>query len=133
MTVQWTLHIKSCVISLTCNLSPSSLSPVRFAPYRPPDIALKPLLFEVPSLTADSLFTGREWLFHEVDARLHGDDSAANRGVVVVGNVGFGKTAIISRLVALSCHGNRMRQIASDSPHASPKRMLIPSYRSVCV
>uniref|UniRef100_A0A8C7D940 Tetratricopeptide repeat, ankyrin repeat and coiled-coil containing 2 n=1 Tax=Oncorhynchus kisutch TaxID=8019 RepID=A0A8C7D940_ONCKI len=103
---------------------------VRFAPYRPPDIALKPLLFEVPSLTADSLFTGREWLFQEVDARLHGDDSAANRGVVVVGNVGFGKTAIISRLVALSCHGNRMRQIASDSPHASPKRMLIPSYRS---
>uniref|UniRef100_A0A8C7D8R8 Tetratricopeptide repeat, ankyrin repeat and coiled-coil containing 2 n=1 Tax=Oncorhynchus kisutch TaxID=8019 RepID=A0A8C7D8R8_ONCKI len=94
---------------------------VRFAPYRPPDIALKPLLFEVPSLTADSLFTGREWLFQEVDARLHGDDSAANRGVVVVGNVGFGKTAIISRLVALSCHGNRMRQIASDSPHASPK------------
>uniref|UniRef100_A0A8C7DCA0 Tetratricopeptide repeat, ankyrin repeat and coiled-coil containing 2 n=1 Tax=Oncorhynchus kisutch TaxID=8019 RepID=A0A8C7DCA0_ONCKI len=103
---------------------------VRFAPYRPPDIALKPLLFEVPSLTADSLFTGREWLFQEVDARLHGDDSAANRGVVVVGNVGFGKTAIISRLVALSCHGNRMRQIASDSPHASPKRTLILSYRS---
>uniref|UniRef100_A0A8C7F5T9 Tetratricopeptide repeat, ankyrin repeat and coiled-coil containing 2 n=1 Tax=Oncorhynchus kisutch TaxID=8019 RepID=A0A8C7F5T9_ONCKI len=97
---------------------------LRFAPYRPPDIALKPLLFEVPSLTADSLFTGREWLFQEVDARLHGDDSAANRGVVVVGNVGFGKTAIISRLVALSCHGNRMRQIASDSPHASPKQTL---------
>uniref|UniRef100_A0A3P8ZN41 Tetratricopeptide repeat, ankyrin repeat and coiled-coil containing 2a n=1 Tax=Esox lucius TaxID=8010 RepID=A0A3P8ZN41_ESOLU len=95
---------------------------VRFAPYRPPDIALKPLLFEVPSLTADSLFTGREWLFQEVDARLRGDDPAANRGVVVVGNVGFGKTAIISRLVALSCHGNRMRQIASDSPHASPKQ-----------
>uniref|UniRef100_A0A3P8ZMB2 Tetratricopeptide repeat, ankyrin repeat and coiled-coil containing 2a n=1 Tax=Esox lucius TaxID=8010 RepID=A0A3P8ZMB2_ESOLU len=94
---------------------------LRFAPYRPPDIALKPLLFEVPSLTADSLFTGREWLFQEVDARLRGDDPAANRGVVVVGNVGFGKTAIISRLVALSCHGNRMRQIASDSPHASPK------------
>ncbi|XP_067088925.1 protein TANC2 isoform X1 [Osmerus mordax] len=94
---------------------------VRFAPYRPPDIALKPLLFEVPSLTSDSLFTGREWLFQEVDARLRGDDPAANRGVVVVGNVGFGKTAIISRLVALSCHGNRMRQIASDSPHASPK------------
>ncbi|KAJ7992572.1 hypothetical protein DPEC_G00280080 [Dallia pectoralis] len=94
---------------------------LHFAPYRPPDIALKPLLFEVPSLTADSLFTGREWLFQEVDARLRGDDPAANRGVVVVGNVGFGKTAIISRLVALSCHGNRMRQIASDSPHASPK------------
>ncbi|XP_076866252.1 LOW QUALITY PROTEIN: protein TANC2 [Brachyhypopomus gauderio] len=92
---------------------------VRFAPYRPPDIALKPLLFEVPSVTPESVFVGREWLFQEVDARLRGDPTC--RGVVIVGNVGFGKTAIISRLVALSCHGNRMRQIASDSPHASPK------------
>uniref|UniRef100_A0A8C2I7I1 Tetratricopeptide repeat, ankyrin repeat and coiled-coil containing 2a n=1 Tax=Cyprinus carpio TaxID=7962 RepID=A0A8C2I7I1_CYPCA len=94
---------------------------VRFAPYRPPDIALKPLLFEVPSLTPDAVFTGREWLFQEVDACLRSSESSANQGVVIVGNVGFGKTAIISRLVALSCHGNRMRQITSDSPHASPK------------
>ncbi|XP_036423261.1 protein TANC2 isoform X1 [Colossoma macropomum] len=93
---------------------------VRFAPYRPPDIALKPLLFEVPSLTPDSVFTGREWLFQEVDAHLRGSEPT-NQGVVIVGNVGFGKTAIISRLVALSCHGNRMRQIASESPHSSPK------------
>uniref|UniRef100_A0A8C1Q5R8 Tetratricopeptide repeat, ankyrin repeat and coiled-coil containing 2a n=1 Tax=Cyprinus carpio TaxID=7962 RepID=A0A8C1Q5R8_CYPCA len=90
---------------------------VRFAPYRPPDIALKPLLFEVPSLTPDAVFTGREWLFQEVDACLRSSESSANQGVVIVGNVGFGKTAIISRLVALSCHGNRMRQITSDSPH----------------
>ncbi|XP_043089816.1 protein TANC2 isoform X4 [Puntigrus tetrazona] len=94
---------------------------VRFAPYRPPDIALKPLLFEVPSLTPDAVFTGREWLFQEVDVCLRSSESSANQGVVIVGNVGFGKTAIISRLVALSCHGNRMRQITSDSPHASPK------------
>uniref|UniRef100_A0AAR2K537 Tetratricopeptide repeat, ankyrin repeat and coiled-coil containing 2a n=1 Tax=Pygocentrus nattereri TaxID=42514 RepID=A0AAR2K537_PYGNA len=93
---------------------------VRFAPYRPPDIALKPLLFEVPSLTPDTVFTGREWLFQEVDAHLRGSEPT-NQGVVIVGNVGFGKTAIISRLVALSCHGNRMRQIASESPHSSPK------------
>ncbi|XP_026877622.2 protein TANC2 isoform X1 [Electrophorus electricus] len=93
---------------------------VRFTPYRPPDIALKPLLFEVPSVTPESVFVGREWLFQEVDARLRGSDPTS-RGVVIVGNVGFGKTAIVSRLVALSCHGNRMRQIASDSPHASPK------------
>uniref|UniRef100_A0A671SV26 Protein TANC2-like n=2 Tax=Sinocyclocheilus anshuiensis TaxID=1608454 RepID=A0A671SV26_9TELE len=94
---------------------------VRFAPYRPPDIALKPLLFEVPSLTPDAVFTGREWLFQEVDVCLRSSESTASQGVVIVGNVGFGKTAIISRLVALSCHGNRMRQITSDSPHASPK------------
>ncbi|KAL2076492.1 hypothetical protein ACEWY4_027911 [Coilia grayii] len=94
---------------------------VRFAPYRPPDIALKPLLFEVPSLSTDAAFTGRHWLYQEVEAGLRSADPTANRGVVIVGNVGFGKTAIVSRLVALSCHGNRMRHIASDSPHASPK------------
>ncbi|XP_052467037.1 protein TANC2 isoform X2 [Carassius gibelio] len=94
---------------------------LRFAPYRLQDIALKPLLFEVPSITMDSVFTGRDWLFQEIDAYLRTAHSAANRGVVLVGNIGYGKTAIISRLVALSCHGNRMRQIASDSPQASPK------------
>ncbi|KAI2666464.1 Protein TANC2 [Labeo rohita] len=93
---------------------------VRFAPYRPPDIALKPLLFEVPSLTPDAVFTGREWLFQEVDACLRSNESSANQGVVIVGNVGFGKTAIISRLVALSCHGNRMRQITSDNGDTLP-------------
>uniref|UniRef100_A0A7N5ZZN7 Tetratricopeptide repeat, ankyrin repeat and coiled-coil containing 2 n=1 Tax=Anabas testudineus TaxID=64144 RepID=A0A7N5ZZN7_ANATE len=97
---------------------------VRFAPYRPQDIALKPLLFEVPSITMDSVFTGREWLFQEIDAHLNSPNVSTNRGVVVVGNIGFGKTAIISRLVALSCHGTRMRQIASDSPQASPKHGL---------
>ncbi|KAJ8345475.1 hypothetical protein SKAU_G00296680 [Synaphobranchus kaupii] len=94
---------------------------VRFAPYRPPDISLKPLLFEVPSITMDSVFIGRDWLFQEIDAQLRSSNSSSNRGVVVVGNIGYGKTAIVSRLVALSCHGTRMRQIASDSPHASPK------------
>ncbi|XP_029933045.1 protein TANC2 isoform X3 [Myripristis murdjan] len=99
---------------------PNSVA-VRFAPYRPQDIALKPLLFEVPSITMDSVFTGRDWLFQEIDAQLNSSNASTNRGVVVVGNIGFGKTAIISRLVALSCHGTRMRQIASDSPQASPK------------
>ncbi|XP_030077274.1 protein TANC2 [Microcaecilia unicolor] len=96
---------------------------VRFAPYRPPDISLKPLLFEVPSITTDSVFVGRDWLFHEIDSQLQSDDDGVNQGVVICGNIGFGKTAIISRLVALSCHGTRMRQIASDSPHASPKHV----------
>uniref|UniRef100_W5N3K0 Tetratricopeptide repeat, ankyrin repeat and coiled-coil containing 2 n=1 Tax=Lepisosteus oculatus TaxID=7918 RepID=W5N3K0_LEPOC len=94
---------------------------VRFAPYRPPDISLKPLLFEVPSITVDSVFIGRDWLFQEIEGQLQGANSSTNRGVVIVGNIGYGKTAIISRLVAMSCHGTRMRQIASDSPHASPK------------
>ncbi|XP_041121157.1 protein TANC2-like isoform X2 [Polyodon spathula] len=94
---------------------------VRFAPYRPPDISLKPLLFEVPSISMDSFFIGRDWLFQEIDVQLRSTNGSTNHGVVIVGNIGFGKTAIISRLVGMSCHGALMRQIASDSPHASPK------------
>ncbi|XP_060246202.1 protein TANC1 isoform X4 [Meriones unguiculatus] len=93
----------------------------RFAPYKPQDILLKPLLFEVPSITTDSVFVGRDWLFHQIEENLRNTELAENRGAVVVGNVGFGKTAIISKLVALSCHGSRMRQIASSSPGSSPK------------
>lgn len=93
----------------------------RFAPYKPQEILLKPLLFEVPSITTDSVFVGRDWLFHQIEENLRNTELAENRGAVVVGSVGFGKTAIISKLVALSCHGSRMRQIASSSPSLSPK------------
>ncbi|NWV68272.1 TANC1 protein, partial [Malurus elegans] len=93
----------------------------RFIPYKPQDILLKPLLFEVPSITTDSVFVGREWLFDAIEEKLQNPDPAQNRGAIITGNVGFGKTAVISRLVALSCHGSRMRQIASSSPSSSPK------------
>ncbi|XP_051566551.1 protein TANC1-like [Myxocyprinus asiaticus] len=93
----------------------------RFAPYKPTDIMLKPLLFEVPSITTDSVFVGRDWLFQQLEDDLRPSESGESSGAILVGNVGFGKTAIISRLVALSCHGGRMRQIASNSPSASPK------------
>ncbi|PKU40678.1 protein tanc1 [Limosa lapponica baueri] len=96
-------------------------SKARFVPYKPQDILLKPLLFEVPSITTDSVFVGREWLFQAIEEKLQNPDPAENRGAVITGNVGFGKTAVISRLVALSCHGSRMRQIASNSPNSSPK------------
>ncbi|KFP42891.1 Protein TANC1, partial [Chlamydotis macqueenii] len=96
-------------------------SKARFIPYKPQDILLKPLLFEVPSITTDSVFVGREWLFQAIEEKLKNTDPAENRGAVITGNVGFGKTAVISRLVALSCHGSRMRQIASNSPNSSPK------------
>nr|XP_021334728.1 protein TANC1 isoform X2 [Danio rerio] len=94
-----------------------------FAPYKPTDIMLKPLLFEVPSITTDSVFVGRDWLFQQLEDDLSPSQSgeSSSSGSILVGNVGFGKTAIISRLVALSCHGGRMRQIASNSPTASPK------------
>lgn len=93
----------------------------RFVPYKPQDILLKPLLFEVPSITTDSVFIGRGWLFQEIEEKLSCSEPPENRGVVIAGSVGFGKTAIISKLVALSCHGTRMRQIASNSPCTSPK------------
>ncbi|XP_068184540.1 protein TANC1 isoform X2 [Antennarius striatus] len=93
----------------------------RFTPYKPVDIMLKPLLFEVPSITTDSVFVGRDWLFLHLEDILKTTESNESHGAVVVGSVGYGKTAIISRLVALSCHGGRMRQIASNSPSASPK------------
>ncbi|NWU97114.1 TANC1 protein, partial [Upupa epops] len=96
-------------------------SKARFISYKPQDILLKPLLFEVPSITTDSVFVGREWLFQAIEETLKNTNPAENRGAVITGNVGFGKTAIISRLVALSCHGSRMRQIASNSPHSSPR------------
>ncbi|XP_017292278.1 protein TANC2 isoform X2 [Kryptolebias marmoratus] len=76
--------------------------------YFTPSISLKPLQFEIPGLSSDWLFAGREWLFQEIDAQLRIDDPKTNRGIVITGNLGFGKTAIIARLVALSCHGNRM-------------------------
>lgn len=82
---------------------------------------LKPLLFEVPSITTDSVFVGRDWLFQQLEDVLKATECTESHGAVVVGSVGYGKTAIISRLVALSCHGGRMRQIASNSPSASPK------------
>ncbi|XP_077129008.1 protein TANC1 isoform X2 [Ranitomeya variabilis] len=93
----------------------------RFVPYKPQDILLKPLLFEVPSITTDSVFIGRGWLFQEIEEKLSCSELPENRGVVIAGSVGFGKTAVISKLVALSCHGTRMRQIASNSPCTSPK------------
>uniref|UniRef100_UPI0037E91287 protein TANC2-like n=1 Tax=Semicossyphus pulcher TaxID=241346 RepID=UPI0037E91287 len=83
---------------------------VRFTP----SLNLKPLHFEVPGLSSDWLFTGREWLFQEVDACLRSDDPVTSRGVVIVGNMGFGKTAIIARLVSLSCHGKRMFPTAAS-------------------
>ncbi|KAI1898267.1 hypothetical protein AGOR_G00070570 [Albula goreensis] len=92
-----------------------------FTPYKQPDVMLKPLLFEVPSITTESVFVGRDWLFQMIEGALSNSESDENRGTIIVGNVGFGKTAIVSRLVALSCHGSRMRQIASNSPGTSPK------------
>ncbi|XP_070779391.1 protein TANC2-like [Enoplosus armatus] len=97
---------------------------VRFTP----SLNLKPLHFEVAGLSSDWLFTGREWLFQEVDARLRSGDPSTSRGVVIIGNMGFGKTAIIARLVALSCHGNRMWPSAAAGNQTMPKHVEAVSF-----
>ncbi|KAJ8003551.1 hypothetical protein DPEC_G00149520 [Dallia pectoralis] len=94
----------------------------RFAPFKSGDIMLKPLLFEVPSVGPDAPFLGRDWLFQRLEEVLRPSDSCEGRGAVLVGDVGFGKTAIASRLVSLSCHGSRMLQVPIQSPGTSPKR-----------
>ncbi|XP_014872361.1 protein TANC2-like isoform X3 [Poecilia latipinna] len=83
-----------------------------------PSLNLKPLHFEIPGLLSDWLFMGREWLFQKVDTHLHSNDPTTNRGILITGNMGYGKTAIIARLVALSCHGHHMW------PHTTGKQII---------
>ncbi|KAM4631174.1 protein TANC1-like [Polymixia lowei] len=98
-------------------------SKARLAPFKQADIMLKPLLFEVPGVTAETPFVGRDWLFVRLEEVLRISNSCDGRGAVIVGNAGSGKTAIIWRLVTLSCHGGRTAQggAAPHSPSSSPK------------
>uniref|UniRef100_A0A4W5MZF4 Tetratricopeptide repeat, ankyrin repeat and coiled-coil containing 1a n=1 Tax=Hucho hucho TaxID=62062 RepID=A0A4W5MZF4_9TELE len=109
--------MSSCMV---CNLN-ECVYFSRFAPFKSGDIVLKPLLFEVPAVAMDAPFQGRGWLFHRLEEVLRKSDTCEGRGAVIVGDVGFGKTAIVSRLVALSCHGGHMQQVPTQSPCTSPK------------
>uniref|UniRef100_A0A7N8Y465 Tetratricopeptide repeat, ankyrin repeat and coiled-coil containing 1a n=1 Tax=Mastacembelus armatus TaxID=205130 RepID=A0A7N8Y465_9TELE len=94
----------------------------RLVPFKQADIMLKPLLFEVPGITTETPFVGRDWLFTRLEEVLRKSSSCEGRGAVIVGNAGSGKTAIIWRLVALSCHGMRTPQGGViHSPSSSPK------------
>ncbi|KAG8001303.1 Protein TANC1, partial [Nibea albiflora] len=96
----------------------------RLVPFKQADIMLKPLLFEVPGITAETPFVGRDWLFTRLEEVLRKTSSCEGRGAVIVGNAGSGKTAIIWRLVTLSCHGMRTPQGGPTIPHSpssSPK------------
>uniref|UniRef100_A0A4W6D094 Tetratricopeptide repeat, ankyrin repeat and coiled-coil containing 1a n=1 Tax=Lates calcarifer TaxID=8187 RepID=A0A4W6D094_LATCA len=102
----------------------------RLVAFRQADIMLKPLLFEVPGITVETPFVGRDWLFTRLDEVLRKTSSCEGRGAVIVGNAGSGKTAIIWRLVTLSCHGMRTPQGGPSIPHSpssSPKcKALLP-------
>ncbi|CAJ1049513.1 protein TANC1-like [Xyrichtys novacula] len=96
----------------------------RLVPFKQADIMLKPLLFEVPGITTETPFVGRDWLFTRLEEVLRKTSSCEGRGAVIVGNAGSGKTAIIWRLVTLSCHGMRTPQGGPSIPHSpgsSPK------------
>ncbi|XP_035828522.1 uncharacterized protein LOC101850208 [Aplysia californica] len=82
---------------------------LRFTPIKPPQLQLKPLVFEVPHPEGKPMFVGRAWLFSELENVLNGDAGGASRpaGVVVVGGLGSGKTALIEQLVDHSCFGDR--------------------------
>ncbi|CAI5645139.1 unnamed protein product [Oreochromis niloticus] len=96
----------------------------RLVPFKQADIMLKPLLFEVPGITTETPFVGRDWLFTRLEEVLRKTRSCEGRGAVIVGNAGSGKTAVIWRLVTLSCHGMRTSLGGPSIPHSpgsSPK------------
>ncbi|KAF0310719.1 Protein TANC2 [Amphibalanus amphitrite] len=76
----------------------------RYAQFRPRQLSLQPLFFEVPQQEQDPLFLGRHWLFAELSRALL--DSPA-RGCLLTGGVGTGKTAAALQLVEHSCFGRR--------------------------
>ncbi|XP_076322873.1 protein TANC2-like isoform X3 [Tachypleus tridentatus] len=77
-------------------------------------LPLRPLFFEVPQTEMELPFIGRQWLFKEIEQELL-LSSVSNRGVVITGGPGSGKTALILQLVDYSSFGRRRE----DSPYHS--------------
>ncbi|XP_041760592.1 protein TANC2 isoform X3 [Anopheles merus] len=86
---------------------------IRFAQYRQQhqqqqqlqqQLTLKPLFFEVPTHEPNPLFVGRHWLVRELATAIQSTDSP---GVLLSGNLGTGKTALLLQLVEYSCFGRR--------------------------
>ncbi|XP_021708757.1 protein TANC2 isoform X2 [Aedes aegypti] len=78
---------------------------IRFAQYRQhQQLTLKPLFFEVPTQEPDPLFVGRHWLVRELANAVQSTDSP---GILLSGNLGTGKTALLLQLVEYSCFGRR--------------------------
>lgn len=68
-----------------------------------PQLTLRPLFFEVPIPEPNPLFVGREWLVGEMEDIM----SSASPGIIIAGEPGTGKTAIILQLVEHSCFGRK--------------------------
>ena len=85
---------------------------MRFPPIKPPQLQLRPLVYEVPHSEGRPLFVGRGWLFTELESVLNGDAGGGSGGPsrpgggVIVGGMGSGKTAVIEQLVEHSSFGD---------------------------
>ncbi|KAK3915593.1 Protein TANC2 [Frankliniella fusca] len=86
---------------------------IRFAAYRSPPqqpVILKPLFFEVPLQEVEPLFIGRQWLVRDLAEVLESQD----QGIIISGNQGTGKTAMVLQLVDYSCFGRRHEPLYQD-------------------
>ncbi|XP_064088826.1 protein TANC2-like isoform X6 [Macrobrachium nipponense] len=90
---------------------------VRFASYRGAQLSLRPLFFEVPQQDPDPLFVGRAWLYREIEAHIT-SEVPTNRGIIITGNVGAGKTAAILQLVEYSCFGRKRDESIYQDPYS---------------
>ncbi|CAH1176220.1 unnamed protein product [Phaedon cochleariae] len=104
----------------TDNVKGSADPRIRFRQYNNPQLTLKPLFFEVPLQEPDPIFLGRHWLIKEIE-NITGSSSP---GVLITGNPGTGKTALILQLVEYSCFGRRKESVY-QSVH-SPERSRSP-------
>ncbi|KAK4290338.1 hypothetical protein Pmani_036750 [Petrolisthes manimaculis] len=98
---------------------------VRFASYRGAQLSLRPLFFEVPQQDPDPLFIGRAWLFREMEAHMTAD-APTNRGIILTGGVGAGKTAAILQLVEYSCFGRKRDDSIYQDPYSKGRLSLVP-------
>lgn len=102
---------------------------VRFAQFRPPLLALKPLFFQVPQQETEEeaeltqFFWGRSWIFREVFNRLlpstieqQSTAQQQSRGIIISGGTGSGKTNIALQLVEYSCFGRSRIPIHANHP-----------------
>ncbi|XP_043247903.1 protein TANC2 [Colletes gigas] len=100
---------------------------LRFMQHHATQLTLKPLFFEVPLLETDPLFTGRQWLLHEVESVVNG----SSPGVLISGSPGTGKTALVLQLVEHSCFGRRREQLLpseiSEEPEEKEKTGCTPA------
>ncbi|XP_073997696.1 zinc-RING finger and ankyrin repeat domain-containing protein rolling pebbles isoform X4 [Rhodnius prolixus] len=89
---------------------------VRFAEYRAQQLPLKPQFFEVPLQEADPMFVGRDGIVREIENCL----AKSLPGVLISGQPGTGKTALMLQLVDYSCFGRRKQELHTNNGKDRP-------------